>query len=225
MDRAGLTGPDGPTHHGCFDLGYLRVFPNMLVLAPGDASDLPQMLEFALTFPGPVAIRYPKATAEDVGKISGREERAPIELARAEVFDWGRDGIILACGTLLSNCLKAAATLQAEGLDIGVVNMRFVKPLDTEVVFRALETCPFVLTVEEGALAGGFGSAVLEAAADAGQNTSHVARRGIPDRFIEHGERAELLADLGLDAPGIARTCRELARSAGVLNESAHRAG
>ena len=151
MDRAGLTGPDGPTHHGCFDLGYLRVFPNMLVLAPGDAADLPQMLEFALTFPGPVAIRYPKATAEDVGKVFGREERAPIELARAEVFDWGRDGIILACGTLLSNCLKAAATLQAEGLDIGVVNMRFVKPLDTEVIFRALETCPFVLTVEEGA--------------------------------------------------------------------------
>jgi 1-deoxy-D-xylulose-5-phosphate synthase len=225
MDRAGLTGPDGPTHHGCFDLGYLRLLPNMLVLAPGDAVDLPPMLEFALSFPGPVAIRYPKATAEDAGKQDNRE-RTPIELARAEVFDWGRDGMILACGTLLTNCLKAAASLQAEGLDIGVINMRFVKPLDTEVVLKALETSPFVLTVEEAALAGGFGSAVLEAAADAGQNASHVTRRGIPDRFIEHGERAELLADLGLDAAGIARTCHELAQRAGVLGESsAHRAG
>ena len=227
MDRAGLTGPDGPTHHGCFDLGYLRLLPNMLVLAPGDAVDLPQMLEFALSFPGPVAIRYPKAGAEDAGKLSGRDDqdRAPMELGRAEVFDWGRDGIILACGTLLTNCLKAVASLKTEGLDIGVINMRFVKPLDTEVIFRALETSPFVVTVEEGALAGGFGGAVLEAAADAGLNTSHVGRRGIPDRFIEHGERAELLADLGLDAAGIARTCRELAQRAGVLAESTHRAG
>jgi 1-deoxy-D-xylulose-5-phosphate synthase len=223
MDRAGLTGPDGPTHHGCFDLGYLRLLPNMLVLAPGDAVELPQMLEFALSFPGPVAIRYPKATAEDAGQLAIGHDRTLIELARAEVFDWGRDGTILACGTLLTNCLKAAATLQAEGLDVGVVNMRFVKPLDTDVVTRALESSPFVLTVEEAALAGGFGSAVLEAAADAGLNTSHVARRGIPDRFIEHGERAELLADLGLDAAGIARTCRELAQRAGVTGEATHR--
>ncbi|HTQ39241.1 MAG TPA: 1-deoxy-D-xylulose-5-phosphate synthase [Pirellulales bacterium] len=227
LDRAGLTGPDGPTHHGCFDLGYLRLLPNMLVLAPGDAVDLPAMLEFALSFPGPVAIRYPKATAEDAGKLCDQDERdrTPIELARAEVFDWGRDGIMLACGTLLMNCLKAAEMLRADGLDVGVVNMRFVKPLDTDVVFKALEDCPFVLSVEEGGLAGGFGSAVLEVAADAGLNASHVARRGIPDRFIEHGERGELLADLGLDAAGLARTCRELAQRAGVLGESAHRAG
>lgn len=223
MDRAGLTGPDGPTHHGCFDLGYLRLLPNMLVLAPGDAADLPKMLEFALSFPGPVAIRYPKATAEDAGQLAIGHDRTQIELARAEVFDWGRDGNILACGTLLTNCLKAAAILQAEGLDVGVVNMRFIKPLDTDVVTRALESSPFVLTVEEAALAGGFGSAVLEAAADAGLNTSHVTRRGIPDRFIEHGERAELLADLGLDAAGIARTCRELAQRAGVISEATHR--
>ncbi|HEY2826772.1 MAG TPA: 1-deoxy-D-xylulose-5-phosphate synthase [Pirellulales bacterium] len=227
MDRAGLTGPDGPTHHGCFDLGYLRVLPNMLVLAPGDASDLPAMLEFALSFPGPVAIRYPKAVAEDAAKSCARHDgdRAPIELARAEVFDWGRDGTILACGTLLTNCLKAAASLQADGLDVGVINMRFVKPLDTETLLKALDESPFVLTVEEGALAGGFGSAVLEAAADAGRNTTHISRLGIPDRFIEHGERAELLADLRLDSAGIAATCRTLAQRAGVLASSAHRAG
>jgi 1-deoxy-D-xylulose-5-phosphate synthase len=222
LDRAGLTGPDGPTHHGCFDLGYLRVFPNMLVLAPGDTVDLPAMLEFATTFPGPVAIRYPKATAEDASAFVDRE-RAPVELARAEVFEWGRDGMILACGTLLTNCLKAAATLREEGLDVGVANMRFVKPIDTDVVQKAIESSPFVLTVEEGALMGGFGSAVLEAAADAGLNTSHVTRLGIPDRFIEHGERSELLADLRLDAAGIAAKCRELAERAGVIGHKVHR--
>jgi 1-deoxy-D-xylulose-5-phosphate synthase len=222
LDRAGLTGPDGPTHHGCFDLGYLRVLPNMLVLAPGDAFDLLAMLEFALAFPGPVAIRYPKATAEDASQYFDRD-RAVVELARAEVFDWGRDGIILACGTLLTNCLKAAAKLREEGLEIGVVNMRFVKPLDTDVVVKALESSPFVLTVEEAALMGGFGSAVLESAADAGINLSHVARLGIPDRFVEHGERGELLADLGLDANGIAAKCRALAERAGVISETSQR--
>src|SRR5262245_31322610 len=222
LDRAGLTGPDGPTHHGCFDLGYLRVLPNMLVLAPGDEYDLPSMLEFAISFPGPVAIRYPKATAEDASQHCDRD-RSPVELARAEVFDSGRDGIILSCGTLLSNCLKAAVKLREEGLDVGVVNMRFVKPLDTEVVLKALESSPFVLTVEEAALMGGFGSTVLETAADAGINASHVTRLGIPDRFVEHGERGELLADLSLDANGIAAKCRQLADRAGITSEASQR--
>ncbi len=115
LDRAGLTGPDGPTHHGSFDLGYMRVLPNMIVTAPGDAFDLPALIEFALTFPGPVSIRYPKASVEDAGQIADRE-RSPVELGRAEVFDWGRDGMILACGTLLGSCLKAAATLRAKVL-------------------------------------------------------------------------------------------------------------
>jgi 1-deoxy-D-xylulose-5-phosphate synthase len=222
LDRAGLTGPDGPTHHGCFDLGYLRVLPNMLVLAPGDVIDLPAMLEFSLSFPGPVAIRYPKVTAEDASQYCDRD-RAAVELARAEVFDWGRDGVILACGTLLTNCLKAAAKLRDEGLDIGVLNMRFVKPLDTDMILKALESSPFVLTVEEAALMGGFGSAVLECAADAGINASHVTRLGIADRFIEHGERGELLAGLGLDASGIAAKCRELAERAGVISQANQR--
>ncbi len=218
MDRAGLTGPDGPTHHGCFDLGYLRLLPNMVVLAPGDAADLPPMLDFALTFPGPVAIRYPKAPAEDVAKLAPRQ-RTPIELARAEVFDWGRDGMILACGTLLTNCLKAAATLREEGLDVGVINARFVKPLDTETILKAIETSPFLLVVEEAALMAGFGSAVLETAADAGLIAAHIARLGIPDRFIEHAERGELLADLGLDAAGIAHL-PPTGRASGLVRRS-----
>jgi 1-deoxy-D-xylulose-5-phosphate synthase len=206
LDRAGLTGPDGPTHHGAFDLGYMRVFPNLVVTAPGDEFDTRALLEFALAHDGPVSIRYPKATAET---IAG--SRAPIELGRAEVIDWGHDGVLIACGTLLSNCLAAAETLRGEGLDIGVINARFVKPLDTETILRAISSCPFVITVEEGALAGGFGSAVVEAACDAGLNTAHLKRLGIPDRFVEHAERSELLSDLGLDAAGIAATCREMA--------------
>jgi 1-deoxy-D-xylulose-5-phosphate synthase len=211
LDRSGLTGPDGPTHHGAFDLGYMRLFPNMVVMAPGDESDTRAMIAFALQHDGPSSIRYPKASAELVAGT-----RAPIELGRGEVIDWGHDGMIVACGTLLKNCLAAAERLREEGFDVGVINARFVKPLDTDTILRAVGTSPFVVTVEEAALAGGFGSAVVEAAADAGLNAAHVRRLGIPDRFIEHAERGELLADLGLDAAGIAAACREMADRASV---------
>jgi 1-deoxy-D-xylulose-5-phosphate synthase len=246
LDRAGLTGPDGPTHHGCFDIAYMRCLPNIVVMAPGDAWDVAPMLDFALQQIGPVAIRYPKANAIDVsGKwvtpesgqpsewatrsasghaafaeradhSSGRE---PIELGRSETIRWGRDGAILCFGTLLADCLQAADLLAAEGLEVGVVNARFAKPLDREMVERAIRECSFVVTVEEGCLIGGFGSAVLEAASDMGLDTSRIKRLGIPDRFIEHGERSELLADLGLDSAGIASACRELAeRGEGVAS-------
>jgi 1-deoxy-D-xylulose-5-phosphate synthase len=206
LDRAGLTGPDGPTHHGTFDIGYMRVFPNMVVAAPGDEYDLPAMIDFALGHDCPVSIRYPKSTTESIDR-----PRAPIELGRAEVVEWGHDGMFIAFGTLLGGCLKAAEALRSEGLDVGVINARFAKPLDTETIFRALESCSFVLTVEEGCLMGGFGSAVLEAATDAGISTTHVRRLGIPDKFIEHAERGELLADLGLDMAGLVQSARELA--------------
>ena len=218
LDRAGLVGPDGPTHHGVFDLGYMRLFPSMVVAAPGDEWDLVAMLEFALAHDGPVSIRYPKASVENI-----EGERAAIQSGRAEVLSWGRDGMILACGTLLGNCLKAAAILREEGLDVGVVNARFIKPLDTDVVLRALESSPFVVTVEEGALMGGFGSAVCEAAADAGISAAHVERLGIPDRYIEHAERGEQLADLGLDPSGIAAACRRLAARAERGHAAGHR--
>ena len=209
LDRGGLTGPDGPTHHGVFDIGYMRMFPNMVVMAPGDEADLPAMLDFALKHDTATSIRYPKAPAETVERSP-----APIELGKAEVIEWGGDGMILACGTLLTNCLRAAAQLRNEGLDIGVVNARFIKPLDTETVLKAVSTAPFVLTVEEGQLMTGFGSAVLESANEAGLSTANVHRLGIPDSYVEHGERGELLADLGLDAAGIAAKCRELAGGA-----------
>jgi 1-deoxy-D-xylulose-5-phosphate synthase len=223
LDRAGLTGPDGPTHHGVFDTVYLRLFPNFVVMAPGDECDLPAMLEFALDHNGPAALRYPKTSVE-------RFERhvAPVELGQAEVIEWGHDGMLLAYGTLLGSCLKAAEQLRREGFDVGVVNARFAKPLDRETMLRAVEQCPFVVTVEEGTLEGGFGSAVLEAANNAGISATHVRRLGIPDRFVEHAERGELLSDLGLDPAGIAAAARRMAEQAGLTlrsGEQGKRAG
>ena len=206
LDRAGLTGPDGPTHHGVFDVGYMRLFPNMTVMVPGDSGDLSLMLEFALTQNSPCSLRYPKTMADTVER-----PQRPIELGRSEVIRPGTSGTIICCGTQLSACIAASDQLRGIGLDVGVINARFVKPLDHETILRAITDSPFVVTVEESALMGGFGSAVLEAAADEGLDTSNVRRLGIPDTFVEHAERGELLADLGLDAAGIAHTCCRLA--------------
>jgi 1-deoxy-D-xylulose-5-phosphate synthase len=220
MDRAGLTGPDGPTHHGSYDLGYMRLFPNMVVMAPGDEHDLTAMVDWALSHDGPTAIRYPKAVVE---RHDGA--RTPIELGRSETLAEGSDGLVVACGTLLGEALKAAADLRRDGLEITVINARFVKPLDPAIIDR-IESAPWTVTLEENALQTGFGSAVLEAVNDAGIHAGPIVRLGLPDRFVEHGERAELLADLGLDAAGIATTCRRLAgrdASAAAAHAAAHR--
>jgi 1-deoxy-D-xylulose-5-phosphate synthase len=205
MDRAGLTGPDGPTHHGVFDIGYMRVFPNVVMMAPGDATEVEPMLEFALQYNGPTSIRYPKTPA-----LTFERPWQPIELGKSETIQWGTDGAIIACGAMLQQAIAAADLLKQEGIDVAVINARFIKPLDVEMLSQVFEECRFVVTVEEGALAGGFGSAVLEAACQQGWDTRILRTLGLPDRFIEHGERSELLADLGLDAAGIAATCRSL---------------
>jgi len=206
LDRAGLCGPDGPTHHGVFDFAYMRTFPNVVVMAPGDASDMGAMLQFALKHDSPCSIRYPKATANTVSR-----KASPVELGRAEVLREGRDGTIVCCGTQLAECVDAANRLLEDGIEVGLINARFVKPLDKAVFGQVLRECPFVITIEEAALMGGFGSALLEFAADEGLDASRVQRVGIPDRFIEHGERGELLANLNLDSEGIARICRSTA--------------
>ncbi len=203
MDRAGLTGPDGPTHHGAYDIPYMRMFPNMVVTAPGDEADAAPLLAFALAHPSPVGIRYPKANLERIPRTP-----APIELGKAEVIREGADVVLVAFGTLLSNCVKAADELAAEGLSVGVVNARFCKPLDREVIVGAVASGAVVVTVEEGALEGGFGSAVLEAANAAGVDASRVVRLGLPDHFVMHAERSEQLAELGLDAKGVAAAAR-----------------
>jgi 1-deoxy-D-xylulose-5-phosphate synthase len=199
LDRAGLTGPDGPTHHGTYDTAYLRIFPNFTVMAPGDELDMAPMLKFALAQPGPVSMRYPKASLEKVERSP-----APLELGKAEVLEWGDDAILVAYGTLLPTCVEAAERLRAEGLSVGVANARFVKPLDRETLLKAVENARLVVTVEEGTLEGGF--ALLcwrQRTRRAGLR--NVVRLGLPDRFVEHAERAELFADLGLTFPASAR--------------------
>ena len=209
MDRAGLTGPDGPTHHGTFDNGYMRIFPNMVVMAPGDANDVGAMLDFALQHDEACGIRYPKETAANIER-----ELQPVTLGKSEVLTDGADGVIVCFGSLLENCLQAAKRLEeVSGLKIGVVNARFAKPIDNELMKTLIEEKPFVVTVEEGNLMGGFGTAVLEAANTMGLSTGNVHRLGLPDAFVEHGDRGELLADLGLDVDGIARRCQELAET------------
>jgi 1-deoxy-D-xylulose-5-phosphate synthase len=203
MDRAGLTGPDGPTHHGCFDIPYMRLFPNMTVMAPGDEADVEPMLQFALQHHGPTSLRYPKANLERVER-----KPAPMEWGKAEVYEWGEDGAIIVFGTLFPACVRAAEQLREEGLNIAVINARFAKPIDKDTILRAIDLLPVVVTVEEGTLEGGFGAAVLETASLAGVDSRNVVRLGLPDQFVEHGERGELLAQHGLDVESIANAIR-----------------
>jgi 1-deoxy-D-xylulose-5-phosphate synthase len=213
IDRAGVVGADGPTHHGTYDIAYLRPFPNLVLMAPGDERDVAPMLDFALAHPSPVAIRYPRAVLE-----TAEREAQPIELGQAEILEWETDGLLVAYGAMVGTCLRAAERLRERyGLRVGVVNARFAKPLDRVTLFKAIEECGFVLTVEEGVLPGGFGSAVLEAASDAGLDTRHLRRLGLPDRFILHAERDEQLAEVGLDVDGITAAALDLARALGLL--------
>jgi 1-deoxy-D-xylulose-5-phosphate synthase len=150
-----------------------------------------------------VSMRYPKANLEKVERTV-----APVELGQAEVQEWGEDVMLIAYGSLFPTCVKAAGRLRADGLSVGVVNARFAKPLDRSTLLKAVEQVPLVVTVEESTLEGGFGSALLEAANAAGLDTRGIVRLGIPDRFIEHAERGELLSLLGLDVDGICLTVR-----------------
>jgi len=206
VDRAGLVGSDGPTHHGVFDIAYLRHFPGMVLMAPSDARELELMLGFALTLEVPCAIRYPRAAAPETEVGSGRA----IELGKSVELAGGDGGTIVAYGSMVVAALEARKILAEEGIEVRVIDARFAKPLDAEMVSRELERSPWVLTAEEGTLAGGFGSAVLEAASLHGADTGKVHLAGIPDRFIEHGPRSELLGRIGLDARGLAETARKL---------------
>lgn len=205
LDRAGLVGEDGPTHHGVFDLSYLRQMPNMCVMAPKDEEELRHMLATAIAIPGPAAVRYPRGAGLGVA-LTDSFEKLPV--GKAEVLQEKGEIAFLAVGTMVEHAKAAAAILAEEGIEAAVVNMRFIKPLDTALIDAMAKTKKLIITAEENVLAGGFGSAVAEYLADSGQQVPLV-RFGIPDRFIEQGTRKELLSLCGLQPEQMAECVRE----------------
>ncbi len=200
LDRGGIVGEDGPTHHGLFDLSYLRSMPNMVVMAPKDEDEFRRMLETAVRHDGPIAVRYPRGVATGV---EIRTDRPPLSIGKGEVLAEGDDLLILAVGYCVQEALKARTELRKRGVRATVVNCRFIKPLDVELIAELAERIPRIVTAEENVLQGGFGSAVLECLADAGVADVRVKRVGVPDRFIEHGGQSLLRARYGLDVQGI----------------------
>ena len=198
LDRAGLVGEDGPTHHGVFDIAYLRHIPNLKVLAPATPGELKLMLEFAVNAGGPVAIRYPKGSA-NLNGISP----APIEEGKAEMLREGKDLAIISIGSMAETALKVSDMLAKKNIKAAVVNARFVKPIDRGLLFGIFHTTHRVVTIEDGVLSGGFGSAVFEILEDAGLKGVKIKRFGLPDKFIEHGKRGELFAKYNLTPEAI----------------------
>lgn len=205
LDRAGLVGEDGPTHHGVFDLSYLRQMPNMCVMAPKDEEELRHMLATAIAIEGPAAVRYPRGAGLGV-PLTDSLETLPV--GKAEVLQEEGDIAFLAVGTMVEKAKEAAAILKEEGIEAAVVNMRFIKPLDTELLGEMARTKRLLITAEENVLAGGFGSAVAEYLADHGIEVP-LLRFGIPDRFIEQGTRRDLLSLCGLQPDEMAERIRE----------------
>lgn len=194
LDRAGLVGADGATHHGAFDLSYLRTMPGMVIMAPKDENELRNMLYTAVNYEGPAAVRYPRG--EGIG-VPLDEDFTELEIGRAEIVRDGGSIAILAVGTMVSAACKTAELLLKRGINCTVVNMRFIKPLDKECILQMADKMEAIVTMEENVLNGGFGSAVVELLADVGRSIQ-VLRFGIPDEFIEQGTQSELREQCGL---------------------------
>jgi len=222
LDRGGVVGADGPTHHGAYDLSYLRVFPNMLVAAPKDENELRHLVATALATGHPTAIRYPRGAGYGVALDA---EPKVLPVGKGEVLRVGKDGVVLAVGDPVLPALKAAERLAAEGgASLTVINARWVKPVDTELVAQFVRAGTRVFTVEENAVAGGFGSAVSEAL-DALGIVTPVHRLGIPDRFVPHATQAEQRAELGIDEEGLLGAFRAKTAGPGVVPIRARAAG
>ena len=220
IDRGGVVGEDGPTHHGCFDLSFLRLIPGMVVMAPRDENVLRSMLATALTYDaGPVALRYPRGAGLGVD-ISGPMATLPI--GKGEILQRGSDVCLLAAGSMVAVAQQAAAQLESDGMSVTVADMRFIKPLDRALLDDVFAAHRLVAVMEENAVAGGLGGAVLEwAAANRPADGPRVLTLGLPDRFLDHDERAVLLAEVGLEAAAVAaRVSEELARSDGEPAEN-----
>jgi len=205
IDRAGLVGNDGRTHQGLFDIGYLRLIPQMVLMAPKDENELRHMLYTALLHDGPIALRYPRGAGYGV-KMD--EPLSPIPIGKGEILRHGNDAALLALGSTVMPCMEAAAQLASHGIETTVVNARFAKPLDEEILTELARQFTQVFTVEEHVLAGGFGSAVAEALEHIGMPHVAVHRLGVPDRFIDHATQSQQRDALGLDATAIAEAVR-----------------
>lgn len=208
LDRGGIVGEDGPTHHGLFDLSYLRCLPNMVVMAPADKHEFVRMLKVAVSHPGPIAIRYPRGESIE---LTATEIDSPLAIGKAERLTEGDDLLILAIGYSVGEALTAYRMLKEErGILATVINARFVKPLDTALFLELVAKIPRVITVEENVIQGGFGSAVIEVLADAGMSNYKLIRLGVGDQFVKHGDKTILRALHGLDAVAVVRAAEKL---------------
>jgi 1-deoxy-D-xylulose-5-phosphate synthase len=207
LDRAGIVGEDGPTHHGLFDFSYLRHIPNLTVMAPKDEDEFQHMIKTAIEYQGPVALRYPRGKGVGVERQSALQS---IEIGTGEVLKEGDDVLILAIGTTVYPSLRAAERLECLGIHAAVINGRFLKPIDGELISHWAERIGKIVTVEENMLQGGFGSAVLELLQERSLPSVHVKRLGIPDFFVEHGSQSVLRAKYGIDEDAILKAAEEM---------------
>ncbi|NIM19944.1 MAG: 1-deoxy-D-xylulose-5-phosphate synthase [Candidatus Latescibacteria bacterium] len=211
LDRGGLVGEDGPTHHGAFDLSYLGLVPKLVIMSPKDENELQHMVSTLIDYSnGPIAMRFPRGSGIGV-PLDSKPKILPI--GKGEVLSEGKDAVFVAVGSSVAVCEQAAGLLGTKGFSAGVVNARFIKPLDTELLDEVLQCEPALITVEENSLIGGFGSSVLQHLVHHGFDTSRLRSIGIPDRFIEHGTVGELWQDIGLTADSVAKSTLELVQA------------
>lgn len=209
LDRGGLVGADGPTHHGVFDFAYLRSIPNMVIMAPKDENELQHMLKTAVEHSGPISLRYPRGEGWDVALD---KQFCNLEIGKAELLRDGTDLVIAAIGNTAIPALRAAQDLAPLGINAAVVNARFVKPLDENLFRDLLNKVPRLITVEDHVISGGFGSALVEFLADEGITGVEIKRLGVPDRFIPHGTQEELKKICGFDKDAIAQAALQMMR-------------
>ncbi|MBO4213654.1 MAG: 1-deoxy-D-xylulose-5-phosphate synthase [Lachnospiraceae bacterium] len=206
IDRAGLVGNDGPTHHGVFDIAYMQTLPNIVLMAPKNGHELTEMMKFAVDFDGPCAIRYPRGEAYQGLK----EFKNPIELGRAEVIKEGTRVCILAYGSMVKNAYEAATLLEEEGIEVGVVNLRFAKPLDYDMLREVADKYDTVITIEDHAVYCGIGTMISAFYKSEGYSDTNVLHLGIPDEFVEQGSTNILYKDFGLDIDSIVSYVKEI---------------
>ncbi|MBW2318932.1 MAG: 1-deoxy-D-xylulose-5-phosphate synthase [Deltaproteobacteria bacterium] len=210
LDRCGIVGEDGPTHHGLFDLSYLGSLPNMVIMAPKDENELQHMLKTSLEHQGPIALRYPRGSG--VG-VALEIDAHTLPIGKAEILTKGSDVVIFAIGATVMEAVEAYTKLKHQGISATVVNSRFIKPLDTKLIVSLAQSIANIVTVEENVVRGGFGSAILECLADEGITGNRVLRLGIHDTFVEHGSQEILRKIYGIDADGITQAVSNMLKS------------